>query len=88
MRTREEVCRLMGAKDREVDDVQETDAGTVVTVRGFRTLIAADGSMTHGVDEPEVEIVGEVSDEDAAKIAAHVNGETKAVPAKKATGRR
>lgn len=74
MRTREEVVRLMGAKDREVDDVQETEDGTVVTVRGTRTLIREDGSMVHGVDEPEVEVVEELSEEDAERIAAHVNG--------------
>lgn len=73
MRTRAEVCALMGAKDREVDDIAETDDGTVVTIHGFRSLIHPDGSMTHGVAEPEVEIVGEVSDEDAERIAQLVN---------------
>jgi hypothetical protein len=76
MRTREEVVKLMGAKDREVDSVVEVPDGTVVTIHGYRTLIHPDGSMTHGVDEPEVEIVGEISDEDAAKVAALVNGES------------
>src|SRR5258706_14831739 len=73
MRTRAEVVRLMGAKDSEVDDVAETDDGQVVTIRGFRTLVREDGSMVHGVDEPSVEVVGEVSEEDAEKIARLVN---------------
>lgn len=55
MRTREEVVKLMGAKDREVDSVVEVPAGTVVSIHGYRTLIHPDGSMTHGVEQPEVE---------------------------------
>lgn len=96
MRTREEVCRLMGAKDREVDSIVEIPAGTVVNIRGFRTLIHPDGSMTHGVEQPEVEklspqgedlidaiedflgdgevdVVEELSEEDAQRIADHAN---------------
>lgn len=87
MRSVEEACALMGAKASEVDEIVETPDGDVVTIRGFRTLIRDDGSMVHGVDEPDEYTVEELSDEDAAKIAKHVNGESKPA-AKKTTGKR
>lgn len=71
-----EAATVLGMKDKEITDVAETPDGHVVTTHdGQRTLIHRDGSLTHGVAEPEVEVVGEVSDEEAVRIAAHMNGE-------------
>lgn len=73
-----EAAARMGMKaGTEVVDVAETDDGHVVTTHdGQRTLIHSDGSMTHGVADPDVEVVEEISDEEAAQIAAYVDRAT------------
>lgn len=76
----EEAAARLGMKPhREVVDVVETPDGHVVTTHdGYRTLINPDGSMTFGVPEPDVEVVGELTEEEAAAIAVHVNRTTEA----------